>query len=666
MRLALRALALLLALLMAALCVLPEEAQAQRRRIRDWRLLKRYSFTLGVALTYARRWGDAGERSAFTHAYTLGHRGYIFDPRLAHYRLDLGFSQTFRRGDTRYLGSLRGQLRLFEYVDPRRGLKLWKYVPRPAVIRFSYHKGSTYSSFGYGLSLVYLRPGFLWFFPPEGGVVSYVDELQWRRRLYNYNQNLNRYRLKYNNYNNLNYNRPGNGNGNGNGNSNGNGNGNRNGNGNGNWNLNKNLNLRNLNLNNVNWNLYVRKGWRFNYPILSFDFDQYFYRAEIGTKYNSTSAVFRAYMSNARERSARRFYSAIYRFYYRFMRTDSNGTVRTRHEADLRSRHMWRRLRLDTRMYYKTFDSITDMLALAVLGYSSTYKNWFDYHLALDALVQKSQGITRWQVGGRGFLKRERTVRLSRTERLRYYLMSNYRELQSGQFGGQRVPGRRSYSVRGRVVVTSTRFRWVFLQGSVTSGYSESGIPFSFKALARSRGLRKLTLTAHYTFTTTFPLEHRGLSMSHSFFLRVNYRLRPNLRLQGSARHTITDVRNGLGRRSESTSFEAIVFWRPAVRTSLSLRGRTDINDLGTTYYVSGVLRKGINRRSRLVVRALRRWGDTIAPYSEAQVLYVWSMRRVSLSLGYTLRVHEEVGTTEHSIVVRATRRWARSFRRLW
>ena len=109
----------------------------------DWRLLRRYYLDFSATLAYEKGF-DYNKYSAFTQYYQANLMGYIYDPRLATFNLRGYYNDRSVSGTNldNVLGSYDSggvdlNINLFEYVDPNRGIPLWRYVPRPTILRFS-------------------------------------------------------------------------------------------------------------------------------------------------------------------------------------------------------------------------------------------------------------------------------------------------------------------------------------------------------------------------------------------------------------------------------------------------------------------------------------------------------------------------------------------------
>jgi hypothetical protein len=201
------------------------------------------------------------DNSTFTQNYSLGMDGYVLDPRL----MAFSASTTFRHEsisvpETKNVstGGFNLNVSFINRLDRNKGLKLWKYMPAPISMNYSYYDYGSSTVTSFNLFTLYSMPGYVRMFG-SGRFIFYDDGS--RGKL-----DTNRYRVKYrkpsttdNLDGNWNENEDWNGNWNGNGNGNGNWNGNGNGNWNGNWNRNGNGNW------NGNWNRNGNGNWNGNW-----------------------------------------------------------------------------------------------------------------------------------------------------------------------------------------------------------------------------------------------------------------------------------------------------------------------------------------------------------------------------------------------------------------
>jgi hypothetical protein len=151
-------------LLSLTLLLFTESAEAQRL---SWWAKRMYTLKLKVSYTYENEWGDKiiKDGSRFTQSYRLTHRGYIVDPRLVNYETGIRFND---RSVLDGLGSsysstgFNVRVTLFESIQRGKGLKMWKYVPSPIVLKYSLDMfGNGQTAQQYSVSMYYTRPGTL-------------------------------------------------------------------------------------------------------------------------------------------------------------------------------------------------------------------------------------------------------------------------------------------------------------------------------------------------------------------------------------------------------------------------------------------------------------------------------------------------------------------------
>jgi hypothetical protein len=642
--------------------ILPEDANALRIAKR---YPKVYTLSLSVSGIYSKTWTETRSSSTFTQAYNLNFTGYAVDPRLAYFTFHGTYSDKSLSGDydkskvkatTVYGFDMHATL--FQGINENRGLKLWKKIPRPIIIKVSYYNYDTLSVLKYGISLNYRRPGYLRFF--AGKKFIYYDDGT------RANANVNRYRVKYNIYN-----RNGNGNGNGNFNSNNN---NRNNNWNNNRNNNNQNNNRNNNLNNNrnNFNIEEKKGlFGFRFPFFSFDFDR------VHSNYNNTdrsivttTLSLRAVVANpAVKKRNGGFYRSSYSFAYRFVNSaPSNADSSTQHSVGISSAHRWKRFNLDNGFHYSNRNGDNSYALSSELNYQDTYKKAsysIPYILGLSGSYSESDGDTDYSISARASANTSKFIKLSPK------LTSLTRAgVNTGRTEGSDKSGSTLYSIFVQESLTSSHFRHVRIISSLSTGYSESGVPIRFSLRGDTVGYRKFHILGEYIFSTSFPKAHRGRSMTNTLRVAGDYNIRQNLNASLGLSYSVNNVKNGETAETRTTSANGRLFWNITARQSLNVQGTFSSTNSKSSYYATALYRAGLFRRARVVAYALWRW-DEESDKTEmlGRLTFGYAIGRFSIDAEYEYK-ETEIGSQkphkDNRVVLRVTRTFGKAFRRLW
>lgn len=639
----------LLALLMGLMCLLPPEAEALRDR---WSGRRLYTLQLGVDLSYRSTFGDTRKEKAFAQKYRATFTGYYIDPRLVSYKIGASVST---ETDRNTFGDANFTLRFFDRINPKRGLKYWKNIPRPIVLRGSYSNHGDYSYYHYGISMNYTRQGDIII---GGGkkLIEFEDEETRRlKRLKERQENAARYRIKRLREEEEEENGDNNGNGNGDNNNNNNNRRRRN-------NLNNNNNNNNSNwTNNNRENRQVEakeRGVKIRFPWLFLDFNKSHGESKTGY-HDATNLNFRAksssfeYRGKGKER--RLYYRAEYFLRYNYRKNGSSGSEgASQHLVDFSVSQRWRRLAANTQLYYHRYHESKEMGARTAFSFDDSYKNYFSYFLDLVAEIKKDDEKTEWNAAAGGVAARDRTYRLTNNETARYRFKVDYRREQ-----GSENDGTNAYSASLTGDITSRRqLRHADLTALVSTAYAypSSGIPLSVQLGARSRTLGKLVLDGRYNYSTAFP----SSSSSHDFSLNARYRFSVSLDFTSFLRHSWT---TGGASNVKSTTVDSTLTWRRSRSEYLTIKARMTKTS-STQYELGAVYRRNLTRRSSLVLDGQWRRESGGLTEKDLAASYAFSTRKFTFSADYGM--HMSNGSTYHTMMVKVTRTWGWAFRRLW
>ncbi|MBI4823063.1 MAG: hypothetical protein HY805_02380 [Nitrospirae bacterium] len=680
-----------------ALSFLPENAEAQRLRNRN-QFYRNYTLSAGVAFQYNTEWGTAGKGSSFIQTYSAGLSGYVFDPRLVSFGLTSSFSnrQSGSSGasESYSIKGLNFTMSFLNAINPNRGVKLWNYVPRPIILRFSYYEGTDFTSFDYGVSTYYTRPGYVRVFRDKKFLSysekeeKYEPDLNRNRNNDNNNNKKNRYRVKYQ-VNNQNGNGDGNGNGNGNANANGNNmNLNRNLNNTGNnanWNKNINRgNRNNNNNNNINLNLQQqqqereRRRFVFKFPMVSLDISKGTYTdtKDSERKWITTTGRLSAAIQNPTVKTKKGTYVSSYNFGYIFYETETKGMIATetrrRDTITISTRHNWSRFSLSNNLTDEKLNGREDINLSSTIGYANMWKI-LKYRVNAGGSYHKAEDVssTNYGIGGSVSTALGRGLRVKPTPKLTLETLAS---LSVGASGGKSkddpVAKDYGYTISLTQTALSTHFKRATINGHATVSYNKdaTALPFRADLTITSVGFRKVSLIGNYIFSKIYPIKEKGSRASHIFRVSMNWRVFSSVQFNGSVTHTITEVQNGHGYKDKTSSADGNVLWRVSRRGKLEFSGRGDFSESSKSYSLSSIYTASIFLRSSLSVSASTSWTEPSGGYTrQMKVSYGWRYRKLLFGADYMHSISGNKNSGSESknnvLMLKVSRSFGRSFR---
>jgi hypothetical protein len=666
------------------------------------------------------------DNSTFTQNYSLGMDGYVLDPRL----MAFSASTTFRHEsisvpETKNVstGGFNLNVSFINRLDRNKGLKLWKYMPAPISMNYSYYDYGSSTVTSFNLFTLYSMPGYVRMFG-SGRFIFYDDGS--RGKL-----DTNRYRVKYRkpsttdnldgNWNeNEDWNGNWNGNGNGNGNWNGNGNGNWNGNwnrngngnwngnwnrngngnwngnwnrngngnwngnwnrnGNGNWNGNQNINQnRNQNINqNINQNFYRDTEriferrlslFRFKFPNMNLRFNRSTSKSDIYTA-NSTFADFTASVRNQKGKIRRpAYYISEYDLHYTYTHKEYSWgrDFGPYHVLNITTSNQWNNLGVHNYVRHTNGSYRSNAISSSV-SYRGTLRRRLNYNAGFTGTYKESDSVSDFLYSFYFGSSSAWDKRVDLSPKLFSITTADvhYSRSQSKDIGGTD-----SYGVGVDETLTSTHFKRAILTSGLGTGYSGpgGGVPISFRIHANSRGFRRVTLSAGYTFNINYLLHGNDRTKRHMAEASGRFVLRPHIFLTSRIRHAISETENkSMGdSRYDNTSVSSTLSWKISSFSLLTARATANFTDDISTYAASTQYSSSLYR-GIISLGASLKWDDQSDFENASQrytATYSWAYGKFSFSGDYMHSIAAN-GTTEHTVNLRASRAFGRMFNRLF
>jgi len=632
-----------MAFVLQVYCAFAFVSSAEARTVRYFPIR---GIDFNVGLSYGKVSGDHREGETFRQEYGFSLNGFAVDPRLLSYDFDLGFSSESNDGyygKDKWLTRTGLKLSFFNGINRERGLKLWRYVPSPLVLRYEYSITDNYYFTTYGLSMHYNRSGYIRFF--SRGKLIYYDDGRGGTTSTN-----NRYKLKYQD-NTYNYNRYGDGNWNrnGNGNWNRNGNGNWNRNGNGNWNRNGNGNFNGGSNNNTgNWDSgndeFIRNLQKepsiplgFSFPHLNLDITrgEWESKEDNGFKYDYTMGNIRIDTANSlKARFKEGKYSSRYSLWHRFY--DSSSDVAWDVSA-FEAHNTWEHFRL-WNIIEKTRSLEDEKLEYELdSNYANRYKA-VTYNFNLGGLYTETDTYTSYEYGASlsvitGLTSRARlTPNLVSTTSLGLTLGRERDRV----VDGVRYSGRALYYVSLDERLEYFGFRRFHILADLNTGVSESGTPINFLLRGTTREFRRLSLVTSYRYNTEYLKAYDESSSYQKIDAALNYRISSSLSTRHGVGYTDQIESYGVEADDSSLSYTGSIAWRISSRSSADLEYRYNEYSIIRAYGYLANFRMQSSLRGHLTVAMQRNW-DNIDEGTDDRLLaaYNWSYRQFVTSIEY-------------------------------
>ncbi len=637
-------------------------------------------------LSYQKVWGNSDSAESFAQLYSLEATGFYIDPRLAMFSVgaDLKYdinkgthdgdssAESFEDGNE-WLTGAHLRVSMLNNINRDRGIKLWRYLPSPVVFGYRYVVSNEYKQGTYNFSFVVTRPGYIRFFGPKG--IIYYEEGKGKVTL-----DANRYRKKYNDET-LNYNR------NGDGNWNRNGNGNWNRNGNGNWNRNGNGNW-NDNSGGGNWNRDGNAGsdWnassnaRFRAQALpkqpvGFRFPRIFYDLYgTSTDYKDSSLLSSEILisnlrvitsTKSRDGQGRLIYGSRYELSHKYTDINQQGsTSKIRVEAE----NEWRRLYFSNWYEKENNDEEETTHAQSRLYWDDSIGKYLGYNIGAGANYRDKDGnsTTSYYLNGNIGSSVSKEVRLS--PKLTSISRADGKlTLSANQSANDETDTTKGWEINASEQLNSTHIDWFPIRAYLTTGYTSEGVPLDFSLGGISRGLRKATIKANYSYSTFFNSDDNS-DDSNSVAQRVDaearYQIRYNLKgyfkVERDWEETEAEDEDDSGR----TGWSAGMDWRPTYRSSVNTSTNHYINDNGSEKHeIESSYKQGISRGSNLTASLTWNWQEEFSEKEEHFLLaYSWRYRQLRLRGEYA-RTESSDGKVNHRVYMAASRSFGRRLR---